>query len=77
MAVDVIIPADLWEDDEEAVITNWLADDGDSVDEGALLAEIMSGKAQFEIRAPASGVLRVAQAAEAVVAKGAVIGTIE
>ena len=77
MATDVTVPADLWEDDEETVITNWLANNGDAVAEGALLAEIMTGKVQFEIRAPASGTLRIAQAAESVVAKGAVIGTIE
>lgn len=77
MATDITIPADLWEGDEETVITLWLANDGGTVAEGALVAEVMTGKAQYEIRAPASGILRITRAADAVVAKGAVIGTIE
>jgi len=77
MATDIIIPSDLWEEDEETVITSWLVDDGASVDEGALLAEIMTAKVQYEIHAPASGTLRIKEEADAVVAKGAVIGAIE
>lgn len=77
MAADIIIPSDLWEGDEETVISHWLANDGGTVAEGALIAEIMTGKAQYEIRAPASGVLRIMRAADAVVAKGDVIGAIE
>ena len=77
MATDITIPTDLWEEDEETVITSWLADEGASVAEGALIAEIMTAKVQYEITAPASGTLRIAQAVEAVVRKGDVIGTIE
>ncbi|WP_171181499.1 biotin/lipoyl-containing protein [Ruegeria sp. HKCCD8929] len=77
MATDIVIPSDLWEEDEETVITGWLADDGASVEEGALIAEIMTAKVQYEIHAPASGTLKITEEADAVVAKGAVIGTIE
>ena len=77
MATDIVIPTDLWEEDEEAVITSWLMDDGAAVEEGALIAEIMSSKVQFEITAPASGTLRIGQEADAVVNKGDVIGTVE
>lgn len=76
MATDITIPTDQWEEDEEAVITTWLVNDGAAVSEGALIAEIMTGKAQYEINAPASGTISIQKQAEAVVPKGAVIGTI-
>lgn len=77
MATDIVIPSDLWDEDEETVITGWLVDDGASVEEGALIAEIMTAKVQYEIHAPASGTVRIKQEADAVVAKGAVIGSVE
>lgn len=77
MATDIVIPMDLWAEDEETVITTWLANDGARVKEGALIAEIMTAKVQYEIYAPASGTLRIMEEVNAVVAKGAVIGRIE
>lgn len=77
MATDIVIPNDLWEEDEETVITAWLVNDGATVDAGALIAEIMTAKVQYEIHAPASGTVRITQQVDAVVAKGAVIGTVE
>ncbi|MEZ5899713.1 MAG: lipoyl domain-containing protein [Hyphomicrobium sp.] len=74
--VAVTIPTDLWEEDTEAVITTWLVGDGGAVTEGQLIAEIMVEKVQHEVRAPASGTIKISQPAEAVVAKGAEIGTI-
>ncbi len=76
MATDIIIPSDLWEGDEESVITAWLASDGAEVKEGALIAEIMTAKVQHEINAPASGKLSILKEQEAVVVKGDVIGRI-
>ncbi|MET1412085.1 lipoyl domain-containing protein [Roseibium sp. HPY-6] len=73
---DIIIPTDLWEEDEDTVITSWLVNDGASVEEGALIAEIMTAKVQYEIHAPASGTISIAKEADAVVPKGGVIGTI-
>jgi pyruvate/2-oxoglutarate dehydrogenase complex dihydrolipoamide acyltransferase (E2) component len=46
------------------------------VKEGDLIAEIMAEKAQYEIRAPASGVIAIVKAADEIVAKGDVIGSI-
>lgn len=74
--VAVKIPTDLWEEDTEAVITTWLVGDGGLVNEGQLIAEIMVEKVQHEVRAPASGTIKISQPAEAVVAKGGEIGTI-
>ena len=72
----VTIPTDLWEEDTEAVITTWLVSDGAAVTEGQLVAEIMVEKVQHEVRAPASGTIKIGQQAEAVVAKGGEIATI-
>lgn len=77
MATDIVIPSDLWEEDDEAVITSWFVNDGAEVQEGALIAEIMTAKVQYEILAPATGTLRITEDADAVVAKGAVIGTVK
>lgn len=77
MATDIVIPSDLWEEDEETVITSWLVDDGSTVEDGALIAEIMTAKVQYEIHAPASGTISIKEEVDAVVAKGAVIGSIE
>lgn len=77
MSTEIKIAEDLWDTDEEAVITTWLAGDGDTVAEGALIAEIMTAKIQHEILAPASGVLSITRQADDLVNKGDVIGTIE
>ena len=58
------------------MITTWLVSDGAAVTEGMLIAEIMTAKVQYEINAPASGTLTIKEEADAVVPKGAVIGTI-
>lgn len=76
MATDIIIPNDLWEEDSEAVITTWLASDGATVLQGALIAEIMVEKVQHEIFAPATGTLAILCQTDEVVAKGGVIGTV-
>ncbi len=76
MSTDIKIAEDLWDTDDEAVITTWLAGDGDTVKEGALIAEIMTAKIQHEIEAPASGTLSIAKQADEIVNKGDVIGVI-
>lgn len=76
MATDIIIPSDLWESDDESVITAWLASDGAQVKEGALIAEIMTAKVQHEIAAPTTGVLSIEKDQDEVVAKGDVIGSV-
>ncbi|MEM1130993.1 MAG: biotin/lipoyl-containing protein [Pseudomonadota bacterium] len=76
MPTDIVVPSDLWEEDEDAVITTWLVSDGATVEEGGLIAEIMTAKVQYEIHAPATGTISIKEEADAVVPKGAVIGTI-
>ena len=77
MTTEIKIPEDLWEEDEEAVITSWLVNDGAMVETGALIAEIMTAKVQYEIEAPASGTIKIESEVDDVVAKGAVIGSID
>lgn len=76
MATDILIPSDLWEEDEPTVITTWLASEGGVVKQGALIAEIMTAKVQHEIIAPASGTLSILREQDEVVSKGDVIGRI-
>jgi pyruvate/2-oxoglutarate dehydrogenase complex dihydrolipoamide acyltransferase (E2) component len=76
MAVDVTIPSDLWDGDQEAVITSWLASDGATVDADSLIAEIMVEKIQHEIRAPVDGVITLVKQVDDVIAKGDVIARI-
>ena len=76
MAVDVAVPTDLWDGDQEAVITTWLASDGAAVEADSLIAEIMVEKIQYEIKAPADGVITLVKQADEVVAKGDVIARI-
>lgn len=77
METEISIPTDLWEGDEQTVITAWLASDGAVVREGVLIAEIMTAKVQHEINAPASGKLTILREQDEVVSKGEVIGRIE
>lgn len=73
---DVTIPADLWEEDAPGVISAWLFDNGDAVDAGDVLAEILVEKVTFELLAPASGTLTITTPEEEEVAKGAKVAEI-
>lgn len=58
MTVDVVVPADLWEEDVEGVISAWLFDQGAQVNQGDILAEILVEKVTHELISPASGALK-------------------
>lgn len=75
MSNEVRIP-DIWEEDEEGVVTAWLVDDGSEVEKGDTLAEIMVQKVQYELEAPFSGVLSIVKDVDDTVEKGDVIATI-
>ncbi|MBP7334849.1 lipoyl domain-containing protein [Niveispirillum sp.] len=72
----ILIPATLWDDDSPGVISTWLFDDGDTVSEGAVVAELMNEKVGFEITAPVSGTLIIEVAAETEVMRGQRIGAV-
>lgn len=77
MSTNIVVPEDLWEDNDEAVLTNWLVSDGATIEADTLVAEIMTAKVQYEIYAPASGTVRIREEVDAILAKGAIVGTIE
>ena len=78
MATKVILPV-LGETMEEGTITKWLKQEGDQVEKGEPLLEVMTDKVNLEVESPASGVLRKIIAREEetvpVMAMIAVIGT--
>ena len=76
MTTDVIVPADMWEEDSEGVITSWLASDGGEVAEGDVIAELMVEKIQYELEATASGVLKIINDVDEIVEKGQKVATI-
>tara|TARA_R110001592_G_scaffold73957_3_gene225113 strand:- start:13 stop:246 length:234 start_codon:yes stop_codon:yes gene_type:complete len=77
VSTELLIPHDLWEEDDEAVITSWLVSDGASVSEGDMVAELMVAKIQYELHATATGTLTILKEIDDVVAKGDCVATIE
>lgn len=75
--MDVLVPVGLWDDDGIGVISTWFFDDGEPVQHGTVIAEVMSEKVSFEIVAPCSGTLRPLLAIETEVKGGQVIGRID
>jgi pyruvate/2-oxoglutarate dehydrogenase complex dihydrolipoamide acyltransferase (E2) component len=74
--MDIRISDDILDDDAEAVITVWFVNSGEHIIKDALMVEIMAAKVQYEMVAPASGVLNIVSGVDAVVRKGDVIGSI-
>ena len=73
---DVKIPDDLWDDDSEGAISAWLYEDGDRVEAGAAIAEVMNEKVASELLAPVTGALAIVTPAEEPVRKGQVVARI-
>jgi len=74
--MDIQIPNDFWEEEEKGVISSWLYDNGDAVEKGDIIVEIMVEKVVHELEAPCSGTLKQLTGEEETVSKGAVIGQI-
>lgn len=76
--VPVTVP-DVWSDDKskEGVIVNWFYEEGARVVAGSVIAEGMVEKVNFEIQAPASGVLRTPAPVNAPIVPGRAIAQIE
>ena len=56
MAVELIMPK-LSMTMEEGHIVSWLKGEGEEVEEGEVILEVLSDKTNFEVEAPADGVL--------------------
>ncbi|WP_417594898.1 biotin/lipoyl-containing protein [Parasphingorhabdus sp.] len=74
---DIVVPQGQWEPDQEAALATWLYGEGEAVQEGVTVAEIMVEKTSFEIPAPASGALSILVAEDEIVTPGQVIGSIK
>lgn len=75
--IDITVPPELVDDNDEVVLLTWVYADGAIVEQGKLIAELMIAKAQLELSAPASGRLRILAPVDSVIRKGEVIATIE
>lgn len=75
--MDVLVPVGLWDDDGIGVVSTWFFEDGDHVQQGTVIAEVMSEKTSFEIAAPCSGTLRPLLAVETEVLGGQPIARID
>jgi pyruvate/2-oxoglutarate dehydrogenase complex dihydrolipoamide acyltransferase (E2) component len=74
---DIVVPADLWDTEDEGVLFLWVYPDGTLVQQGKLIAEITVEKAQLELTAPASGRLKILVQPETIIRKGQVLGRID
>lgn len=72
---DVTIP-DWWDGDTEAAIAAWFYEDGDRVEAGSVVAEVMLEKSAFELMAPVGGRLNILAPAESIVRKTMVVARI-
>jgi len=75
---EIRLPEDLWDVDEipEGVLNRWMVEDGEAVDEGAVVAVVTAEKTEYEIASPTSGALKIRVQADEVVTPGTVIGEV-
>jgi len=76
MTQSITIPMDLWEEDEEAVLTAWLVDNNSEVSTGQLVAEVMVEKISYEITSTCEGTITIISEEDDVVNKGSVIAEV-
>jgi pyruvate/2-oxoglutarate dehydrogenase complex dihydrolipoamide acyltransferase (E2) component len=76
MTKSIIVPVDLWEEDEEAVLSAWLVDNNSNVSTGQLVAEVMVEKTQYEINSTCDGIISIISEEDDVVSKGSVIAEV-
>tara|TARA_R110002033_G_scaffold76268_3_gene127956 strand:- start:1454 stop:1684 length:231 start_codon:yes stop_codon:yes gene_type:complete len=74
---DILVPQGQWEPDQEAALATWLYGEGEAVQEGVTVAEIMVEKTSFEIPAPASGALSISVGEDEIVLPGQVVGSVK
>nr|WP_047168424.1 lipoyl domain-containing protein [Sphingomonas sp. Y57] len=75
--IEIRLPDGVGGEGDEPVLAGWLFEDGEAVDAGDTVAEIMIAKSTVEIDAPATGILMQAVAPETVLQPQALIGFIE
>lgn len=73
---NITIPTNMWDEDQEAALSTWYFKDGETVEAGTVVAEVMVEKSSFGILAPEAGLLKVLIVEEEIVTAGQVIGTL-
>ena len=73
---EIRVPEGIAEEGSEIVLANWLVDEGEHVEEGDVVCELMVAKATFEVAASMPGRLEQRAAVEDVVPVGALLGVI-
>jgi len=73
-AVDLVFDGET--DEGEAVLGRWYYGDGDHVESGAVVCEVMISKAAIEVTAPISGRLFIVTAVEQPVTRGMKLGVL-
>ncbi len=76
MKVEVKVPRTA-EEQKNGVLLHWYKNDGDPVDEGEEIAEVMIEKVTLHIKAPAGGTLKILVKENEEVSQGQVIALIE
>jgi len=76
MTKSIIVPIDLWEEDEEAVLTAWLVDNESKVSIGQLVAEVMVEKISYEVNSTCDGTITLISEEDDVVSKGSIIAEV-
>ena len=74
--VDIIVPNEVLENDD-CVVQEWWFDDGEIVEEGIVIVDIMVAKVSIEVPAPSSGRLTILLQAEEEIGESGLIGKIE
>ena len=76
MTVDIVVP-DVMLENDDCVVQEWWFDEGEIVEEGIVIVDVMVEKVSIEVPAPASGRLKILVQAEEEVGETGLIGKIE
>lgn len=74
---NILVPTGICADGQETALSTWFYAAGDTVETGAVVAEVMVEKTSYEIIAPVSGVLGITVQEDTVVSEGQVLGQIQ
>jgi pyruvate/2-oxoglutarate dehydrogenase complex dihydrolipoamide acyltransferase (E2) component len=67
--LEVIVPDEAVDEADPATLTHWFFEDGALVTAGDLICELLIGKASVEVRAPASGRLKILVPVDSLIGK--------
>ncbi|KUK18061.1 MULTISPECIES: biotin/lipoyl-containing protein [Thermococcus] len=76
MEIEVKVPI-VSQEDKKGVVNQWYKKDGDVVEEGEEIAEVMIEKVTVIVKAPASGKLKILVPENGEVSQGDVIAVVE